>query len=132
MDYKLELVVVPVTDIDRAKAFYVDKCGFVLDVDQQMTETFRVVQMTPPGSACSVTIGPAKLAQSGEGTLPGMQLCVSDIDAARAEYAARGVDISPVRHIENGDWQDGHGGPFNSFAFFKDPDGNDWALQEKP
>jgi catechol 2,3-dioxygenase-like lactoylglutathione lyase family enzyme len=132
MDYKLELVVVPVTDVDRAKAFYVEKCGFVLDVDQQMTDTFRVVQMTPPGSACSVTIGPAKLAESGVGTLPGIQLCVTDIDAARAEYATRGVDISPVRHIENGDWVDGHGGPYNSFAFFKDPDGNDWALQEKP
>jgi catechol 2,3-dioxygenase-like lactoylglutathione lyase family enzyme len=132
MDYKLELVVVPVTDVDRAKAFYTEKCGFVLDVDQQMTDSFRVVQMTPPGSACSVTIGPARLAESGSGTLPGIQLCVTDIDAARAEYAARGVDISPVRHIENGDWIDGHGGPYNSFAFFKDPDGNDWALQEKP
>ena len=120
MDYKLELVVVPVTDVDRAKAFYVDKCGFVLDVDQQMTETFRVVQMTPPGSACSVTIGPAKLAQSGQGTLPGLQLCVTDIDEARAAYAARGVDISPVRHMENGDWQDGHGGPYNSFGRIRD------------
>jgi catechol 2,3-dioxygenase-like lactoylglutathione lyase family enzyme len=131
VEFKLELVVVPVTDVDRAKAFYTEKCGFVVDVDQQMTETFRVVQLTPPGSACSITIGPATLAP-GVGTLPGMQLCVTDIEAARAEYAGRGVDISPVRHIENGDWLDGHGGPWNSFAFFKDPDGNDWALQEKP
>jgi catechol 2,3-dioxygenase-like lactoylglutathione lyase family enzyme len=131
VEYKLEVVVVPVTDVDRAKAFYAEQCGFVVDVDQQMTETFRVVQLTPPGSACSITIGPASLAP-GVGTLPGMQLCVSDIEAARAEYLGRGVDISPVRHIENGDWLDGHGGPWNSFAFFKDPDGNDWTLQEKP
>jgi catechol 2,3-dioxygenase-like lactoylglutathione lyase family enzyme len=132
VDYTLELVVVPVSDVDRAKAFYADKCGFVVDVDRQFTESFRVVQLTPPGSACSITIGPSILAEPGTGPLPGMQLCVTDIAAARAELAGRGVDISPVRHIEDGEWLDGPGGEFNSFAFFKDPDGNEWALQEKP
>ena len=132
MDYKLEVVVVPVSDVDRAKAFYSEQCGFVVDVDTQVGEAFRVVQLTPPGSACSVTIGPAILAEPGSGTMPGLQLTVPDIDAARAEFAERGVDISPVRHMENGEWQEGRGnGPYESFAFFKDPDGNDWAIQEK-
>ena len=131
MDYKLEVVVVPVTDVDRAKAFYSEQCGFVIDVDTTVGPGFRVVQLTPPGSACSITIGPATLAESGLGTMPGLQLCVSDIAIARAEFIDRGVDISPVRHIVEGEWLDGHGGPYNSFAFFKDPDGNDWAVQEK-
>jgi catechol 2,3-dioxygenase-like lactoylglutathione lyase family enzyme len=132
MDYKLEVVVVPVTNVDRARDFYTERCGFVLDVDTTVGESFRVVQLTPPGSACSITLGPAILPESGVGTMPGLQLCVSDIAAARAEYAERGVDISPVRHIENGDWVEGPGkGPYESFAFFKDPDGNDWAIQEK-
>lgn len=132
MDYKLEVVVVPVSDVDRSKAFYSEQCGFVVDVDTSVGDKFRVVQLTPPGSACSVTIGPSILAEPGSGTMPGLQLCVSDIDAARAELVGRGVDISPVRHIDNGDWLEGHGvGPYSSFAFFKDPDGNDWAIQEK-
>ena len=131
MDYKLELVVVPVTDVDRAKTFYSERCGFVVDVDQSVGDAFRVVQLTPPGSACSISIG-VGLSKSEPGSTQGLQLCVSDIDAARAELAGRGVDISPVRHVENGEWLEGHGGPWNSFAFFSDPDGNGWALQEKP
>jgi catechol 2,3-dioxygenase-like lactoylglutathione lyase family enzyme len=131
MDFTLELVVVPVTDVDRAKAFYSERCGFNVDVDQTMGDDFRVVQLTPPGSACSISIGKG-LAKMEPGTLSGLQLCVTDIDAARAELAGRGVDITPVRHIVDGDWIDGHGGPWNSFAFFNDPDGNGWAVQEKP
>jgi catechol 2,3-dioxygenase-like lactoylglutathione lyase family enzyme len=131
MDFTLELVVVPVSDIDRAKAFYADKCGFHVDVDHSVGDAFRVVQLTPPGSACSISIGKG-LAKMAPGSLQGLQLCVTDIDAARAQLADAGVSISPVRSFENGEWKDGHGGPWNSFAFFSDPDGNGWAVQEKP
>ncbi len=131
MDFKLELVVVPVSDVDLAKTFYGERCGFVVDVDQSVGDAFRVVQLTPPGSACSISIG-VGLSKAEPGSTQGLQLCVADIDAARAELAGRGVDISPVRHVEGGEWLEGHGGPWNSFAFFSDPDGNGWALQEKP
>jgi len=131
MDYTLELVVVPVTDIDRAKAFYSERCGFVVDVDHSVGDTFRVVQLTPPGSACSISIGKG-LSKAEPGSTQGLQLCVTDIDTARTELVARGLDITPVRHVESGEWIDGHGGPWNSFMFFSDPDGNGWAIQEKP
>ncbi len=131
MDFKLELVVVPVSDVDRAKAFYSEQCGFNVDVDHKVGEEFRVVQLTPPGSACSITVGTG-LAKTTPGSYQGMQLCVDDIDAARAFLVGRGVDVTPVRHVENGEWLEGHGGPWNSFAFFSDPDGNGWAVQEKP
>jgi catechol 2,3-dioxygenase-like lactoylglutathione lyase family enzyme len=131
MDYKLELVVVPVSDVDRAKAFYSETCGFNVDVDSRFGDDFRVVQLTPPGSACSISIG-VGLATSEPGSYQGLQLVVADIEAARAELVGRGLDITPVRHIENGEWLDGHGGPWNSFLFFSDPDGNGWAIQEKP
>ena len=131
MDFTLELVVVPVSDVDRAKAFYSERCGFNVDVDHTAGEEFRVVQLTPPGSACSISIGKG-LAKMEPGTLQGLQLCVTDIDAARLQLADAGVDITPVRHIENGEWLDGHGGSWNSFAFFSDPDGNGWTVQEKP
>jgi catechol 2,3-dioxygenase-like lactoylglutathione lyase family enzyme len=131
VDYKLEVVVVPVSDVDRAKAFYSDRCGFVVDADSTPAPNFRVVQLTPPGSTCSVTIGPVILAEGAPGSRPSLQLSVADIESARAELAGRGVDITPVRRIENGEWVDGPGGPYNSFAFFKDPDGNDWAIQQK-
>jgi catechol 2,3-dioxygenase-like lactoylglutathione lyase family enzyme len=124
MDWKLEVVVIPVSDVDAAKQFYVEKLGFNVDVDQQMGESFRIVQLTPPGSACSVSIG--------TGLEAGLQLVVSDIDAARAELVARGLDPGNVRNIKDGVWSDGKGGPWNSFLFFKDPDGNNWAVQEKP
>ncbi len=131
MDYTLELVVVPVTDIDRAKAFYSDQCGFVVDVDHSVGDTFRVVQLTPPGSACSISIGKG-LSKAEPGSTQGLQLCVTDIDTARTELVARGLAVTPIRHVENGEWIDGHGGPWNSFMFFSDPDGNGWAIQEKP
>jgi catechol 2,3-dioxygenase-like lactoylglutathione lyase family enzyme len=131
MDWKLEVVVVPVSDVDRAKQFYSEQCGFNVDVDTTTGDTFRVVQLTPPGSACSVTIGTG-LAAGEPGSLKGLQLCVSDVEAARAELVGRGVDVTPVRHIEDGVWKDGKGGPWNSFIFFNDPDGNSWVVQEKP
>jgi catechol 2,3-dioxygenase-like lactoylglutathione lyase family enzyme len=124
MDWKLEVAVIPVADVDRAKAFYADKLGFNVDVDNRMGEYFRNVQLTPPGSAASVTIG--------TGLTPGLQLCVSDVEAARAELVERGVEVSRVQHIEDGVWVDGPGGHWNTFFFLKDPDGNNWAVQEKP
>ena len=131
MEFKLEVVVVPVSDVDRSKAFYSEQCGFVVDVDQTMGDAFRVVQLTPPGSACSITIGKG-LTGSVLGSLEGLQLVVTDIEGAHEELVGRGLDVTPVRHIENGVWLDGHGGPWNSFMFFSDPDGNGWAIQEKP
>lgn len=100
------------------------------DVDQTMGP-MRVVQMTRRGSGCSVTIG-VGLVRSEPGSLKGLQLVVSDVEADRAELVSRGVDVSPVRHVIDGEWRDGHGGPWNSLIFFDDPDGNSWAVQEKP
>jgi catechol 2,3-dioxygenase-like lactoylglutathione lyase family enzyme len=133
MDYKLEVVVVPVSDVDRAKAFYADQCGFHVDVDDSPSPGFRIVQLTPPGSGCSVTIGTG-LAKMEPGSLQGLQLVVEDIEAAQAELTGRGLELSPIRHVEQatGEWADGKGGPWNSFLFFNDPDGNGWAIQEKP
>jgi catechol 2,3-dioxygenase-like lactoylglutathione lyase family enzyme len=131
MDWTLEVVVVPVSDVDRSKQFYSEQCGFVVDVDNRVGDSFRNVQLTPPGSACSIVIG-IGLGSGEPGSLKGLQLCVADVEAARAQLAARGVDVSPVRHVEEGVFLDGHGGPWNSFIFFDDPDGNSWAVQEKP
>jgi catechol 2,3-dioxygenase-like lactoylglutathione lyase family enzyme len=131
VDFTLELVVVPVSDVDRAKAFYSERCGFNVDVDRSFGEDFRVVQLTPPGSACSISIGTG-LGEMAPGSLQGLQLCVRDIDAAHAVMTAAGVDATSVRFLENGEWKDGHGGPWNSFFFFSDPDGNGWTVQEKP
>ena len=131
MDWKLELVVVPVTDVDRAKRFYGEQVGFVVDHDTRIGDEVRVVQLTPPGSACSIAIGKG-LVDSAPGSLQGIQLVVPDVDAARAELVARGVEVSEVRHVENGLWVEGRGGDWNSFVFFSDPDGNGWAVQERP
>lgn len=131
MDMKLEVVVVPVADVDRAMAFYSERLGFVVDVDHAPSDAFRVVQLTPPGSACSITIGKG-LIDSAPGSLKGLQLVVADVAAARAMLIERGVPVSPVRRFVDGAWQDGHGGPWNSFIFFDDPDGNAWTIQEKP
>lgn len=131
MDWKLEVIVLPVSDVDRAKAFYVDRVGFAVDVDHDAGNGMRVVQLTPPGSGCSVTIGTG-LIDSEPGSVKGLQLVVSDVDAARAHLLANGVDVSPVRHVGPDGWADGHGGPWNSFVFFNDPDGNAWSVQEKP
>ncbi len=124
MDYKLEVVVVPVTDIDRAKAFYTEKLGFTLDADTEPPTGFRVVHMTPPGSNCSVVVGPVTYDQANPpATRSRYQLVVKDLPAARAELAERGVPTSDVQVITPG--LDG-----GAFSFFADPDGNEWALQE--
>ncbi len=132
MDWKLELVVVPVSDVDRAKAFYTEKLGFNVDVDHRAGESFRVVQLTPPGSACSVTIGTG-LTQVAPGTYQGLHLVVDDIEAARAQLVGRGVEVSepfhfgadgqaPGLHPERAD--------YGTYLSFSDPDGNGWLVQE--
>jgi len=131
MEYKLEVVVVPVSDVDRAKAFYADRVGFVVDVDHSPNERFRVVQLTPPGSGCSITIGKG-LSDMAPGSIKGLQLVVADVDAARTDLASRGVDVSPVQHHDGNGMVDGRGDDWNSFVFFADPDGNTWAVQESP
>jgi catechol 2,3-dioxygenase-like lactoylglutathione lyase family enzyme len=131
---KLELVLLPVSDVDRAKAFYTEQLGFALDVDTSPTPEFRVVQLTPPGSACSITIG-VGLTTAEPGSYRGTHLVVSDIAAVREELVARGVDVSEVRHFDRdaGEWRPGpdpEHADYNSFADFSDPDGNSWVLQE--
>jgi catechol 2,3-dioxygenase-like lactoylglutathione lyase family enzyme len=134
VDYKLELVLIPVSDVDRAKAFYSEKLGFSLDVDHQPSDEFRVVQMTPPGSACSITIG-IGITEAEPGSYRGTHLVVYDIDAAHAELVARGIEVGEVRHFDREamDWRPGadpEHGDYASFADFADPDGNTWVLQE--
>lgn len=132
MDWKLEVVVLPVADVDRAKEFYTDKLGFNLDVDHRAGENFRVVQLTPPGSACSVTIGTG-LSDAAPGSVRGLQLVVSDIEAAHAQLVARGVQASEISHFDEGGLKTGldpQRREFGSFVFFSDPDGNTWAVQE--
>ena len=131
MNYKLEVVVVPVSDVDRAKQFYSEKAGFVVDVDMQPSEKFRVVQLTPPGSGCSIAIGTG-LAQMEPGSLKGLQLSVADIEAARADLLSRGVEVSSVQHHAGEGMAEGKGEDWNSFVFFSDPDGNEWGVQESP
>lgn len=123
MDWKLEVVVVPVTDVERAKSFYVDQLGFRLDADTQPTPAMRVVHMTPPGSGCSLVIGPKVVAAGTDfGASASLQLVVSDIEAARAQLATHGVPVSDVQVLDPRD-----GG---KYVFFADPDGNNWAIQE--
>jgi catechol 2,3-dioxygenase-like lactoylglutathione lyase family enzyme len=132
MDWKLEVVVVPVSDVDRAKEFYTEKLGFNLDVDYQPNEHFRVVQLTPPGSGCSITVGKG-LSDAAPGSVRGLQLVVSDIEAAHAQLVARGVQASEISHFEEGGLKPGLDPDrrvFGSFIFFSDPDGNTWAVQE--
>jgi catechol 2,3-dioxygenase-like lactoylglutathione lyase family enzyme len=120
MDWKLELVAIPVSDVDRAKAFYTEKVGFHADHDHRVSEGLRFVQLTPPGSACSIALGTG-LVDTPPGSVQGLQLVVSDIHAARAELVARGVEVSEVQEF-----------PWGSFVFFSDPDGNRWAVQQLP
>ncbi len=120
MDWKLELVAIPVSDVDRAKAFYVDKVGFNADHDHLVSDEIRFVQLTPPGSACSIAIGNG-VSDQPPGSVQGMQVVVSDIEAARAELVERGVEVSDVQAF-----------PWGSFVFFSDPDGNGWAVQQLP
>jgi catechol 2,3-dioxygenase-like lactoylglutathione lyase family enzyme len=133
VDFKLELVLIPVSDVDRSKTFYVEKAGFNLDVDHQPSDEFRVVQMTPPGSAASITIG-IGITDAAPGSYRGTHLVVTDIEAARAELVGRGVDVSEIRHMGPGGWEPGpdpERRDFASFADFSDPDGNTWVLQER-
>jgi len=123
MDFKLELVPIPVTDVDRAKAFYADKVGFHVDLDLQPSDEFRVVQLTPPGSACSICIGIGVIATS-PGSVQGLHLVVRDIQAARDELVGRGVDVGDVQDMM------APGKPTVSYAAFTDPDGNGWTLQQ--
>jgi predicted enzyme related to lactoylglutathione lyase len=120
MDWKIELVAIPVTDVDRAKAFYTEKVGFNADHDHRVSEEVRFVQLTPPGSACSIALGTG-ISQSQPGSVQGIQMVVSDLNAARAELLERGVQVSEVQEFAWG-----------SFVFFSDPDGNGWAVQQIP
>ncbi|EST38740.1 hypothetical protein N566_05855 [Streptomycetaceae bacterium MP113-05] len=137
MDYTIEVIVVPVTDVDRAKRFYAEGCGFHVDLDTEVAPGIRIVQITPPGSRCSLALSqgmplPPGQSEREPGTLRGVQICVTDLAAAHAELTARGVDIGPVQHVGPNGWEEGGGEPWNSFAFFDDPDGNGWLLQEAP
>jgi predicted enzyme related to lactoylglutathione lyase len=118
MDWKLELVAVPVSDVDRAKRFYTDQVGFNADHDHQISDELRFVQLTPPGSACSIALGTG-LTDARPGSVTGLQLVVSDIDAARAQLAEGGVEVSEVQDF-----------PWGRFVFFADPDGNRWSVQQ--
>jgi catechol 2,3-dioxygenase-like lactoylglutathione lyase family enzyme len=120
MDMKLELVAIPVTDVDRAKAFYVDQVGFNADHDHRVSDGLRFVQLTPPGSACSIVLGEG-ITEMAPGSQKGVQMVVSDVRAAREELVSRGVDASEIQDM-----------PWGSFTFFADPDGNTWALQQLP
>ena len=117
MEIRIELVILPVTDVARARDFYVDKIGFNLDHDHRVSDDIRFVQLTPPGSACSIAIG-AGLTEMTPGSIKGLQMVIADAQAAHDELAARGVDVSDVQAF-----------PWGSFVFFRDPDGNGWALQ---
>ncbi|MGD9998584.1 MAG: VOC family protein [Ilumatobacteraceae bacterium] len=132
MDWKLELVIVPVSNVDRAKAFYADQLGWPVDVDHDAGEAFRVVQLTPPGSACSITFGKG-VSESEPGSLHGLHLIVVDIEAARLHLVERGVGVTEIFHFEQGERRPGpdpQRGDYNSFCSFHDPDGNTWVVQE--
>ena len=118
MDWKLELVAVPVSDVDRAKAFYTEKVGFVADHDHQVSDELRFVQLTPPGSACSIALG-SGIVDTPPGSVQGLQMVVADVRAARAELVERGLEVGEVQEF-----------PWGRFIFFADPDGNGWAVQE--
>jgi catechol 2,3-dioxygenase-like lactoylglutathione lyase family enzyme len=124
MDWTLEVVVVPVTDVDRAKTFYTEKLGFNADVDTNVGDSFRVVQLTPPGSNCSITIGPLVVDEVPENSAR-LQLCVLDIEEARAQLIERNVEVSEITSFSEG-------GAYDKFFFLEDPDGNNWAVQEVP
>ena len=120
MDWKIELIAMPVSDVDRAKDFYTEQAGFNADHDIVVSDEIRFVQLTPPGSACSITLGKG-VTDAEPGSVKGMQIVVSDIEAAHAELAGRGVDVSDVQDF-----------PWGRFVFFSDPDGNGWAVQQLP
>jgi catechol 2,3-dioxygenase-like lactoylglutathione lyase family enzyme len=118
MDYKLELVAIPVSDVERAKEFYVERAGFNADHDHTVSDDLRFIQLTPPGSACSIAIG-VGVTDAAPGSVKGMQMVVTDIEAAHSELAGRGVEVSDIQDF-----------PWGSFVFFEDPDGNKWSVQQ--
>ena len=120
MDFKIELIILPVSDVDRAKAFYADQVGFVVDHDHRVDENVRFVQLTPPGSACSIAVGEG-LVDTPPGSVHGLQIVIDDADAAHTELSSRGVPVSEVQDLAWG-----------RFVYFADPDGNQWALQQLP
>jgi predicted enzyme related to lactoylglutathione lyase len=120
VDWKLELVAIPVSDVDRAKSFYADQVGFHVDHDHTVSDEIRFVQLTPPGSACSITFGKG-ITEAPPGSVKGVQMVVADIQQAHSELAGRGVEVSDVQEF-----------PWGSFVFFNDPDGNAWAVQQVP
>ena len=120
MDFKIELITLPVSDVDRAKAFYVEKAGFNADYDHRVSDGLRFVQLTPPGSACSIAIG-IGLTDAAPGSVQGLQMVVADVRAAREELVGRGLEVGEVQEF-----------PWGSFIFFADPDGNRWAVQQLP
>ena len=120
MDWKIELIAIPVSDVDRAKSFYTEQAGFNADHDHTVSDEIRFVQLTPPGSACSIAIGKGVI-EEPPGSVQGVQMVVPDIEAAHAELSGRGVDVSDVQDY-----------PWGRFVFFKDPDGNGWAVQQIP
>ena len=119
MDFRLELINVPVSDVDRAKTFYTEQAGFNADHDHRVSDEMRFVQLTPPGSACSIAIGSGIGADVAPGSVQGLQLVVDDIEAAHSELAGRGVEVTDVQDF-----------PWGRFVFFRDPDGNGWAVQQ--
>jgi catechol 2,3-dioxygenase-like lactoylglutathione lyase family enzyme len=132
MEFRLEVVVVPVSDVERSKAFYAERLGFNVDVDRQVSASMRVVQLTPPGSACSVTIGTG-LAAMEPGTLKGLQLVVSDVREAHAFLVERGVEVTDVQVFDQGGRRPARADDeldYAGFVFFEDPDGNGWAVQQ--
>jgi predicted enzyme related to lactoylglutathione lyase len=120
VDFKIELVAIPVSDVDRAKTFYIEQAGFIADHDHTVGDEIRFVQLTPPGSACSIVLGEG-ITEAEPGSVGGIQMVVADVDAARADLAGRGVDVSDVQVF-----------PWGRFVFFRDPDGNRWSVQEVP
>lgn len=131
VEMRLEVVILPVSDVDRAKAFY-EQAGFVLDVDHQPNDEFRVVQFTPPGSDCSVTFG-IGLGETPASPLKGIHLCVADIEEAVADLKKRGIEVDAIRHMGPNGWEEGpdpERRKYGSYSAFTDPDGNGWILQE--
>ena len=136
MDMRLEVVVVPVSDVDRAKAFYSEKVGFNVDVDQRFGDTFRVVQLTPPGSACSITLMQGMDPGMEPGSLQGLQITTSDLAATRVELLERGAEVSEMQTVDQEAGKfvplEGPAIAYSAFVFFQDPDGNGWAIQQGP
>ena len=132
MGWKLEVVMVPVADIDRAKYFYHEQIGFVVDHDTRISDEVRLVQLTPPGSVCSIVVSKGMVVDMQPGSLKGLQPVVADVDAVHAQLVGRGAAVIPVSHYEGATLEEGRGGDWNSFMFFDDPDGNSWTVQEWP